>query len=430
MKLSRSSFEFSARSTLFVLALGIWAGAFTAGLIGPWLLVLTPLLLWNNTALRLILSTLLIGSAALTFHSHAIHQLPKEFRISSSFTATVQSDPTLVAATVRGSYMAMSSWAFSATLNRFGRFRTHLPIRIFISKQTPLTPSEVITGFGRLAPAKDSTIAGAISVHEISLVRPANWPNRIAERIRNHFARLAKSFGGDGAALVPGMVLGDTSGESPHFIAAMKRSGLTHLTAVSGENFAIIALAVLWLLQWPFPRSLALRNTAVALVLTGFLILVRPSPSVLRAAVMTGIFLLSRARGKKSHALNSLGIAIALLILLNPFEARSFGFALSVAATAGIILFAEQIDRWLVVKLKSKARTSVDVGCNHPLQNHTSLCLVDYQRCQYRRQPSGDDATEEHYWGCNTNHRRLHDLQKDVEVWDMYPRLLSLTHRC
>ncbi len=355
MKLLRNSYGFNARSTLFVLALGIWAGALTAGFIGPWLLVLAPLLLWKNATCRLILCTVLIGSSALSLRIHAIHQIPKSFEVSNNFTATVQSDPLLVAGKVRGSYMAQSSWAFNATLTKFGEYRTHLPIRIFISQQSPLIPSDIISGYGRVSPSKDSTIAGAISVREIQVIRGANWPNRVAERIRNHFTVLAQNFGGDAAELVPGMVLGDTSGESQHLLTAMKRSGLTHLTAVSGENFAIIALAVLWLLQWPFPRNLALRNAAVALVLAGFLILVRPSPSVLRAAVMTGIFLLSRARGKKSHSLNALGLAVAILILLNPFEARSFGFALSVAATAGIIIYAERLEGWLSAKLMSSA---------------------------------------------------------------------------
>ncbi|MFN9907872.1 MAG: ComEC/Rec2 family competence protein, partial [bacterium] len=81
------------------------------------------------------------------------------------------------------------------------------------------------------------------------------------------------------------MVLGDTSKQSPTFKADMKRSGLTHLVAVSGANFAIVSAFVLWAMQF-FIRSIKWRLGATAIFLATFIALVRPSPSVLRAAAM------------------------------------------------------------------------------------------------------------------------------------------------
>ena len=69
------------------------------------------------------------------------------------------------------------------------------------------------------------------------------------------------------------------------------------------------------------------------MALVGFVILVRPSPSVLRAAVMGGIGLLALASGRPRAALPALGAAVLGLVLIAPPLAARPGFALSVLAT-------------------------------------------------------------------------------------------------
>jgi competence protein ComEC len=126
----------------------------------------------------------------------------------------------------------------------------------------------------------------------------------------------------------------------------MRRVGLSHLTAVSGANFAIIAALMLWLSRWIF-RSIPMRLIFTSTVLLYFILLVRPSPSVLRASVMSAVLLFATWRGNRSSALPALGLAIGLLILVDPFQAIDPGFALSVAATAGILLLVPPITRYL-----------------------------------------------------------------------------------
>ncbi len=114
---------------------------------------------------------------------------------------------------------------------------------------------------------------------------------------------------------------------------------MTHLNAVSGSNVAIVVGAVLLLARWARvgPR------TAVALcglALVGFVILVRPSPSVVRAAAMGAIGLAALAAGRPRAALPALAAAVAGLVLLDPDLAGDPGFALSVCATGGLLLLA------------------------------------------------------------------------------------------
>jgi competence protein ComEC len=142
------------------------------------------------------------------------------------------------------------------------------------------------------------------------------------------------------------MVLGDTSKQSVAFKADMKRSGLTHLVAVSGANFAIVSAFVLWGMQF-FIRSLRWRLGATAIFLASFIALVRPSPSVLRAAAMAAVLLVAKGSRRPSDSLPALGFAIAAVVIGDPWQARDAGFALSVLATAGLLLFAPRIIAWL-----------------------------------------------------------------------------------
>ena len=138
------------------------------------------------------------------------------------------------------------------------------------------------------------------------------------------------------------MVLGDTSKQSAQFKESMKRSGLTHLVAVSGANFAIVSGFVLWLMQF-LVRKLRWRLGATALTLIAFIALVRPSPSVLRAAAMAAVLLLAQGSGRARDSLPALGFAMGAVVIADPWQSRDAGFALSVMATAGLLLFAPKI---------------------------------------------------------------------------------------
>lgn len=159
-----------------------------------------------------------------------------------------------------------------------------------------------------------------------------------------------RSLSGDGnaGALIPGMVLGDTSKQSAEFKNSMKRSGLTHLVAVSGANFALVSAFVLWMMQFLFTR-MKFRLTATAISLIAFIALVRPSPSVLRAAAMAAVLLIAQGTHRGRDSLPALGFAMAAVVLVDPWQARDAGFALSVLATGGLLLFAPV----LVEKLSS-----------------------------------------------------------------------------
>ena len=142
--------------------------------------------------------------------------------------------------------------------------------------------------------------------------------------------------------------------KNAQFKNSMKRSGLTHLVAVSGANFALVSAFVLWMMQFAFAR-MKYRLTATAISLIAFIALVRPSPSVLRAAAMAAVLLIAQGTKRPRDSLPALGFAMAAVVVVDPWQARDAGFALSVLATAGLLLFApvliEKLSPHMPVKL-------------------------------------------------------------------------------
>ncbi len=180
--------------------------------------------------------------------------------------------------------------------------------------------------------------------------------------MRATFRDAASSFGPDVRGLLPGMVLGDRSMLTDELEAAMKSTGLTHLTAVSGSNCAfVLAFAFLGARLFRLPRALAVLIAVVALM--GFVLLVRPDPSVLRAAVMgaLGVLAVLSGRGKLSFGL--LQVAVIFLIIADPWIHSEYGFILSVLATTGLILLGPP----LVTVLSSVMPRAVAVVLSIPI---------------------------------------------------------------
>ncbi|NMD95057.1 MBL fold metallo-hydrolase [Rhodococcus sp. BL-253-APC-6A1W] len=162
------------------------------------------------------------------------------------------------------------------------------------------------------------------------------WAGGVRDRLADACRR---ALSPEQAGLLPGLVVGDTSALPDEVRADFRVAGLTHLTAVSGANVSIVLGAVLLLVRAAGlgPRT----GTALAAVaLVAFVIVVRPSPSVVRAAAMGAIALLALVSGRERRALPALCAAVGVLLLVVPDLAVDIGFALSVSATGGLVVLA------------------------------------------------------------------------------------------
>ena len=135
------------------------------------------------------------------------------------------------------------------------------------------------------------------------------------------------------AGCCPGSSSATPAGSTREVREDFRTVGLTHLTAVSGTNVAIVAGAVLLLCPAARASGCARAPVLAAVALAGFVVLARPSPSVLRAAVMGVVGLVALSTGSRRAALPALATAVLVLVLVDPDLAATPGFALSVLAT-------------------------------------------------------------------------------------------------
>jgi competence protein ComEC len=262
-------------------------------------------------------------------------------------TAVVSTDAPALAPRVMGTQFSEQSYSALVRVVEVSdgshHYRLRSPARLISSELEfkEILPGQVIAVEVVVQPSKEGRVA-ALLINKGSFVvksKPSRWA-RSLDRIRDGLR--AASGTGDSGALIPGMVLGDTSLQSATFKNEMRRSGLTHLVAVSGANFAIVSTFILYLMQFIF-RKIPLRLGATALFLIAFIALVRPSPSVLRAAAMAAVLLLAQGTHRGRDSLPALGFAIAAVVVADPWQARDPGFALSVLATAGLLIAAPHL---------------------------------------------------------------------------------------
>lgn len=283
---------------------------------------------------------------------------------------TVTSDPRLTRPKVRGDQLPDAGVMLDADAvlvtgpdGRATAGRT--PLQVFatpgghLASWQALLPSTRLRVTGRLEPPTDGDVRYAAVLRAEGAGPPAvgGPPTGLQRRAGELRAGLREATDGlpsDARALLPGLVVGDTSRISPELDEAFKATDLAHLTAVSGANLAIVLALLIG------PPGLALRAErrglaarlgiplrATALlggVLTlAFVVVCRPEPSVLRAAACGAITLLAIGTGRRRSLLPALAAAVLLLVLHDPWLARGYGFLLSVLATGSLLTIAP---RW------------------------------------------------------------------------------------
>ncbi|WP_182523758.1 ComEC/Rec2 family competence protein [Nocardioides dongkuii] len=235
-----------------------------------------------------------------------------------------------------------------------GRGRTHrlrTPVLVIGDASWRTVPlGTTVRTTGRLAPAEDGDVAGVLGAAgdpEV-LAPPDVWwrgAGHVRESLRDSVAHRPTSQ----RALVPALVSGDDSGVQGSLADDFRTTGLTHLLAVSGTNLTLVVGFVLVLARWLRVRGRWLYAVGAAGIV-GFVLLARTEPSVLRAAAMGTVGLVAMGTDGRRRGARALGVAVVVLLLVQPALAVSIGFALSVLATAGILVLApgwrDALARW------------------------------------------------------------------------------------
>jgi len=244
---------------------------------------------------------------------------------------------------------------FDATVTevagRGERFRVRAPVLVLMNAGIPVERGAQLRLSGMLRTSDRPDRAGVLTVRGTPVVLAEPDPVvRGSERVRAAIRDAVATQPTGPRALVPALVDGDDANLPDQVAEDFQTSGLTHLQAVSGTNLTLIVGSLLLLARWVGVRARALLVVG-AFGVVGFVLLAGPEPSVLRAAAMGTVALIGLGTGARRHGIRALGIGILGLLLVDPWLARSWGFALSVVATAGILLLVppwrDALVRWL-----------------------------------------------------------------------------------
>ncbi|PSL00966.1 competence protein ComEC [Murinocardiopsis flavida] len=230
------------------------------------------------------------------------------------------------------------------------RTATRVPVVLLVSgaQWRTLVPSQRVRFSGRLLPAGDDPLTAAlVAVRGPPSHTTAPTPaHTAAAEVRARLRAACTVLPQPERGLVPAFVVGDTSRLPERTAEDFRASGMTHLLTVSGANLAILTGAVLALARWSrWPTGVTV--AAGALMIGVFILVARPEPSVLRAAFMGAVALLALALGRRRAGMAALSATVIGLLLFDPGLAHSYGFALSVLASGGIMVLAPRWrDRW------------------------------------------------------------------------------------
>jgi competence protein ComEC len=348
-----------------VLGVSAWAGALAVVGLPGWtvavLVVLGAVLVGTRRrggrAVRTLLACLLAACAVggvTTLRVEALRRGPvarlAEQGAVVTVTGRVTGDPVLREGRF-GSYV-LARVSVSEVVGRGRRYETGVPVLVVADESwRRVELGSVVTGTGRLARPDGPDLAGVLSVGR---------PPRVLHRPRELFAGAARVRAGirasvagaapDARALVPALVVGDDRSMSAQVVEDFRTCGLTHLAAVSGTNLTLVVGFLLLVARWAGVRARGLVLVGVVGV-AGFVLLARPEPSVLRAAAMGSVALVGLGARGRDTGMRALGVAVLVLLLLDPWLALSVGFALSALATAGILFlgppFRDALCAWL-----------------------------------------------------------------------------------
>ncbi|OJX48205.1 MAG: hypothetical protein BGO78_13110 [Chloroflexi bacterium 44-23] len=146
------------------------------------------------------------------------------------------------------------------------------------------------------------------------------------------------------AGLLSGILLGIENDIPASLELAFQKTGTAHIVAISGYNMTLLAGLTLQLLRKRFSLWWALLLAIITISL--YTILVGAAPGVIRAALMSSLAMTAHLIGRKQAGPFTLVVTVAILCVFNPLYLWDAGFQLSVAATFGLVLYADRMAEW------------------------------------------------------------------------------------
>lgn len=205
------------------------------------------------------------------------------------------------------------------------------------------------------------TYLGAFTKYDVSVHTPEKKPPMsVFPIIKLQSIKIIERLLGEKyAAFSISLLFGDKTDIDPQLKNDFQRVGLSHIMAVSGLHMSVWVYGLYRLL-----RRAHVENKKASLISIAFSLCVvcfsSFSVSVIRAMIMTTVYLSAGLFSRRSDALNSLGLAVFIICLVNPFAVCDVSFLLSVFSTVGIITASRHLSFIKENPKKTKVKTALE----------------------------------------------------------------------
>ena len=235
-------------------------------------------------------------------------------------------------------------------IKRVNGERTSFYCIINSDKEIEAIPSDIIKGKITFKSLESSSLYSSYKSEGV-FVRGVPGETEITKDSKFSFLKLTyrinsfikkgiySSLSGDSAALLESLILGNRENLSSEKYNNLKAAGVTHIICVSGLHLSLWCALMMFIFnKTGLPKRLQSLLTIPFILL--FMLMAALTPSVVRSGIMVIIMLLGKALWKRSDSLNSLGIALTVMAVINPYSMGAVGLELSALSTLGLILYS------------------------------------------------------------------------------------------
>lgn len=154
-------------------------------------------------------------------------------------------------------------------------------------------------------------------------------------------------------AIATAMTIGERAEIDDSVIDYFNYSGTSHLLVISGLHLTLWSVSIMNFLN-KFSKTRKYSHIIGIFCLLAYSSITGFSVSVIRAGTMVGATLVSRFFRRDADSLNSIGLAVAFILLENPFAPKSVSLWLTVLSTVGIIVYSGKIESWIREKFNNR----------------------------------------------------------------------------
>lgn len=161
--------------------------------------------------------------------------------------------------------------------------------------------------------------------------------------IKNWFTDIIDTYiPGESGAIAKAMTIGDKSEIPDTTIDCFNYAGTSHLLVISGLHLTLWSIGIMRFIE----KSSKLRKYTVIIglaCLLGYSALTGFSVSVIRAGAMIGAVLVGKALHRDADSINSIGLALAFILTINPYATLSSALWFTTLSTLGILTLANNV---------------------------------------------------------------------------------------